>query len=147
MELVLHVLAQSCETAGFFIRAPPGEVVAAGVVAEAEAAGRVGFNCACLRRRVDEEADLSRHSMNTQTHTLPTVVLRCVFFDQQPAGVCILAAAERHLKALQVVERLQVVLVRHQAGDVDGAEAASINLRQSTPRRPAPGNQKKKDTQ
>lgn len=68
MELVLHVLAQSCEMAVLFIRAPPGEVVAADAVAEAEAAGRVGFNCACLRRHVDEEADLSRHSMNTDTH-------------------------------------------------------------------------------
>lgn len=46
MELVLHVLVQSCGMS--FIHASPGEVVAAEVVAEAEAAGRVGFNCACL---------------------------------------------------------------------------------------------------
>lgn len=74
----------------------------------------------------------------TRADTLPTVVLRCVFFYQQPAGAGVLAAAEGHVEALQVVERLHVVVIRHQAGDVNGAEVTSINLRQSTPHLPAP---------
>lgn len=66
MELEQHVLGQSREVAVFFIRASPGEVVAAEVVAEAEAAGRVWFNC--LWRHIQEEADMNRHSVNTGRH-------------------------------------------------------------------------------
>lgn len=75
----------------------------------------------------------------TQTDRLPTVVLRCVIFYKQPAGVCIVGATEWHFKALQVVERLHVAVIRHQAGDVSRAEMTSINLRQLTPHLSAPG--------
>lgn len=136
-ELVHHVLGQTWEVAVFFIRASPGELVLAEVAAVAEAAGRVWFNCARLWRHIDEEADMNRHSMNTDT--VPTVVLRCVVVYQRPAGVGIPAATHWHVKALQVVERLHVVVVGHQAGDVNGAEVTSISLRQSTPRPSAPG--------
>lgn len=46
-ELVHHMFGQGHAIAVFFVRASPGELVAGGDVAEAEAAGRVGFNYTC----------------------------------------------------------------------------------------------------
>lgn len=90
MELVHHVLGESREVAVFFICASPGELVLAEVVAVAEAAGRVWFYCARLRRHIREEADMNGHSVHTGT--VPTVVLRGVVLYQQPAAVDIHAA-------------------------------------------------------
>lgn len=80
-ELVQHVPGQVRESLIFFIRASPGEVVVGGVVAEAEAAGRVGFNYTCSRRHIHEEADRNQHSENTEPSAPYCVCEVCILLS------------------------------------------------------------------
>lgn len=80
-ELVPNVLGQTRVFAVRFVRAPPGEVVAAGVSGEAEAAGRVEFNCTRSQRHIDEEADRKRHSMNTDRRAPYCVSQACTLLS------------------------------------------------------------------
>lgn len=60
--------------------------------------------------------------------------MRCVFFYQQAAGAEDVTATEEDFECLRVVKgRRVVIILRHQAGGVDGAEVTSINLRHATP--------------
>lgn len=63
-ELVQHVPGQGQQIV-FFVRASPGEVAVGGVVAEVEAAGRVGFNYTMFTKahlcRGREEATQQEH--------------------------------------------------------------------------------------
>lgn len=95
-----------------------------------------------LTTRVHEGTFMKRqrgtNTARTQSRALPTVCLRCVIFYQQAAGAGDVTAAEEDVECLCVVKGHRVVIVivivpRHQAGGVDGAEVTSINLRHATP--------------
>lgn len=74
------------------------------------------------------------NTARTQNQASPTVFLRCVFFYQEAAGAEDVAATEEDFECLRVIKgRHVVVILRHQAGGVDGAEVTSINLRHATP--------------
>lgn len=74
------------------------------------------------------------NTARTQNQALPTVCMRCVFFYQQAAGAEDITATEEDIEFLRVVKGRHVVMIlRHQAGGVDGAEVTSINRRHATP--------------
>lgn len=91
-----------------------------------------------LTARVDKGTVMRRqtgtNTARTQNQALPTVCLRCVFFYQQAAGAEDVTATEEDFECLRVVKGRRVVIIpRHQAGGVDGAEVTSINLCHATP--------------
>lgn len=95
--------------------------------------GALGLT-AHVREDTVKKRQTGTDTARTRTDARPTVKLRCVVFYQQTAGVEDVTAAEGDIEGLRVVKRLHGVLcLRHQAGDVDRAEAASISLRHATP--------------